>query len=1226
MGKRNDNGNAGTHFLQCNLQKAKQAQMLFNGKVGGLNKSSSQFICLVQEPYVGKQSVALQPNSCKKYYIGKQPRAIIYTDKARDSWMVESLSTSDMIVIHTKIENQETLVVSSYLDINNDAVITNELEELLAFATRKGLAVLIGMDSNCHSVIYGLETNTRGEKLEEFIAETGLEVVNIGKEPTYESRGNSTRIDITLTRDSRYDILEWEVDRRYNASDHNTIKFKIGRDKIILPKTWKWHKAEWEKLSDSLLNYKTTMPNVIKDEDCEKELTNIYRYINSAMKKSIPKSKAAIVDKNNPWWNLTLKKQRNTVSKLYQKQIKSPTEANISNYKAEHRSYKAACEKARKDSWRKLQQGIDNIQDMNNFRKIIETGNKITLGTLTKDDGTITDPGKDTVKYLLSKHFPDGQPIKPTLYSSKTVKKTDINAWKPDWITTERLTEVFKLFKSKKSPGTDGLSPMVLKHLPPEFLKHIVHLYKCLIKLNFTPTRWKESKMVFIPKPGKETYKVYKSWRGISLTNYFLKALEKLCCWHTDEKIAQYPIHPRQHGFRNDRSTETALSNVVNYIEKYINNGEHVLAVFLDIQAAFDTISTDKIYEELIKHNVDKNLAKWYYNYISHRNMYTTINGITEAITTTTGFPQGGVCSAKFWIIAFNEAIEILNQRGVYGVGFADDCAALLGGNNLHQQMSRIQKIVTDIEDWGRRNGLVFNALKTEVVIFTRARLREAEYPNKLIMGDNRIDFGTSVKYLGILLDAKLSWTINIELKIKKAKRTLFALRQAISKKWGPKPAYMKWLYNSIVKSRILYGVVVWGVAIRHKNLKEKLNKLNYLAVSMISNTRKTTPRLALEIMYDLPPLHLIIIQEALAAIARNRAVIVKDWPGYNKKHRTLIGHVLYWERQAREIGLRLENTDAFKADKWEKYYRVNLESFANKGPPVHTQINIYTDGSKTEEHVGSGYVIYHKGTEIISESIRLEEEITVYQAEVLAIKVAAQKFLSIKTPDLKFVKIFSDSQAALKSLANWKVRSKLVYETMDTLNALARACIRVELVWIKAHHNYAGNERADELARNAVFNNVVLFSTYPPHSYFKRQLSAGIYDKWAEIWLEQNTCRMTKIFYPYPHKGKSRELLHLSRKQSRRLIEIVTGQNNLNYIQNKVTGQDHLCRFCEESEETFDHLFLECPCFESLRRGQNLEHCSGTHDWKIQTLLNFANTEGIDKALRQSGDNSDSE
>ena len=76
--------------------------------------------------------------------------------------------------------------------------------------------------------------------------------------------------------------------------------------------------------------------------------------------------------------------------------------------------------------------------------------------------------------------------------------------------------------------------------------------------------------------------------------------------------------------------------------------------------------------------------------------------------------------------------------------------------------------------------------------------------------------------------------------------------------------------------------------------MKDKLNKLNFLAVSMMSNTRRTTPRFALEIMYDLPPLHLVVIQEAISAMARNRTVIIKEWLGYDKKHRTLIGHILY--------------------------------------------------------------------------------------------------------------------------------------------------------------------------------------------------------------------------------------------------------------------------------------------------------------------------------------------
>ena len=61
-----------------------------------------------------------------------------------------------------------------------------------------------------------------------------------------------------------------------------------------------------------------------------------------------------------------------------------------------------------------------------------------------------------------------------------------------------------------------------------------------------------------------------------------------------------------------------------------------------------------------------------------------------------------------------------------------------------------------------------------------------------------------SFLHLGVLLYYKLGWAINLELKITKAKRSLFALKQAISKKWGPKPAYMKWAYNSIVKKKII--------------------------------------------------------------------------------------------------------------------------------------------------------------------------------------------------------------------------------------------------------------------------------------------------------------------------------------------------------------------------------------------------------------------------------------
>ena len=71
-------------------------------------------------------------------------------------------------------------------------------------------------------------------------------------------------------------------------------------------------------------------------------------------------------------------------------------------------------------------------------------------------------------------------------------------------------------------------------------------------------------------------------------------------------------------------------------------------------------------------------MVNWYYNYITHRNIHAEINGESTAITTGLGFPQGGVCSAKLWIIAFNNALEIINTHGAIRNGFADDCATMI--------------------------------------------------------------------------------------------------------------------------------------------------------------------------------------------------------------------------------------------------------------------------------------------------------------------------------------------------------------------------------------------------------------------------------------------------------------------------------------------------------------------------------------------------------------------
>ena len=102
-----------------------------------------------------------------------------------------------------------------------------------------------------------------------------------------------------------------------------------------------------------------------------------------------------------------------------------------------------------------------------------------------------------------------------------------------------------------------------------------------------------------------------------------------------DETIELNPIHTRQNGFITDRNTDTHISNVVNYIEKHIHREQHVLAVFLDIQAAFDKIDPKQINKALLLHGVDSTLIKWYYHYITHRNLHKEVKGSQAKLSTT---------------------------------------------------------------------------------------------------------------------------------------------------------------------------------------------------------------------------------------------------------------------------------------------------------------------------------------------------------------------------------------------------------------------------------------------------------------------------------------------------------------------------------------------------------------------------------------------------------------
>ena len=517
---------------------------------------------------------------------------------------------------------------------------------------------------------------------------------------------------------------------------------------------------------------------------------------------------------------------------------------------------------------------------------------------------------------------------------------------------------------------------------------------------------------------------------------------------------------------------------------------------------------------------------------------------------------------------------------------------------------------------WGKTCGLKFNPEKSVAVLFTRRR----KQPTKSLIIDGKpIAFQQEVKYLGVTLDSKLHWTPHINEKINKAKRFISQVAAITRNNWGPKPQLMRWAYLAIVRPMFCYASMIWGH--RAQSLADKLRRINRMAMNTFGSFPRSTPTSALEVMLDVMPLHLHCLREGLATRIRLDAALKLDWDGtnHNKTHAT--SHLRFWKDRLEDCKISSDNTDGCTMVKWSAGFILNRDSFDGKAKHrTLTQYNVFTDGSRIADQTGAGYVIC-QGKDYVKEDFhRLPDHATVFQAEISAVQAAADALLRLPNHQIRFVKIFIDSQAAIRALGNPIIKSKTVAHAVESLNALASVATRVSIVWIPAHKGHFGNTRADDLAKKGAesTNPLKLKQVAKPLAAIKSEILDHVFRVWSNEWSVSPLAQATKHFYFAPNKNKARYVYKLARLELGRFVRVISGHNNLNYFQTRIgLWGSRLCRFCEERDETFKHLLLDCPRFRQARQDifrDNLPCNDMT--WSVRDIINFSYLPAIDSAL----------
>ena len=167
---------------------------------------------------------------------------------------------------------------------------------------------------------------------------------------------------------------------------------------------------------------------------------------------------------------------------------------------------------------------------------------------------------------------------------------------------------------------------------------------------------------------------------------------------------------------------------------------------------------------------------------------------------------------------------------------------------------------------------------------------------------------------------------------------------------------------------------------------------------------------------------------------------------------------------------------------------------------PDNETIQIFTDGSKSEEGVGGGW-FFEIDEQKYHEQIKLPEYCSIFQAEAMAI----QQSISTITQHIprmgincKKIHIFSDSWSVLTAMNNYSLSQNYDIRTLgETIRA---SKFNICLQWIPGHKDIDGNEEADKIAKKAAKNEEIkVMKMYQSMNMVKTELFAKCWNNWKD-------------------------------------------------------------------------------------------------------------------------------
>jgi exonuclease III len=449
-------------------------------------------------------------------------------------------------------------------------------------------------------------------------------------------------------------------------------------------------------------------------------------------------------------------------------------------------------------------------------------------------------------------------------------------------ITIEEILKAIKT--SGKSVDNFKFHPLMFRHLGEKSITILHKLFNlCLKKHQWI---WKGAEVIFLRKPGKDSYSKPGSYRPICITSYIGKLLEAIMTSRIELLLLKSEqTDPNQEGFSARKNTIRYLSRLHLKITAEKEKNQTIIGLFVDFEKAFDSVWKRGLMVKLHNLGVRGNAAKLINNFLFTREVTLNINGDqgNRRLSAEYGLPQGSVISPVLFKIYVMDLLSELNNNPNFTLlKFADDGTVIISAADSPTCVRHLNYVLECLDNWSKRWRLNINCdkNKTELICFNSAEGDRETIPNTFKLGNKEIHKVTETKVLGLVIDQDLTYKQHSEMVLRDLYARWATICKYTNKYWGFNQHVMIYLLKALFISKISYADHIW---ISKQNYAE-INKLWYHMLKSITGAVLNIKQSTAEIILGLPP---IAIQTKVHHIKHFLKII--NTPVQNDKYKEFI-------------------------------------------------------------------------------------------------------------------------------------------------------------------------------------------------------------------------------------------------------------------------------------------------------------------------------------------------